>query len=38
MASTLIGIILFKEKLSPKNWLGIVLAILSILLVTLSGF
>ncbi|MFD0797697.1 EamA family transporter [Maribacter chungangensis] len=31
--STLLGIVLFKEKLSPKNWLGIGLAILSILLV-----
>ena len=36
MISTLIGIILFKEKLSRKNWLGIVLAIISIFLVTLS--
>jgi len=38
MVSTLFGIFLFKEKLSNKNWLGILLAILSILLVTLSGF
>jgi drug/metabolite transporter (DMT)-like permease len=37
MISTLIGIILFKEKLLPKNWLGIIFAVLSILLVTLSG-
>jgi drug/metabolite transporter (DMT)-like permease len=38
MISTLFGIILFKEILSPKNWLGIILAIISIFLVTLSGF
>lgn len=31
--STLLGILLFKEKLSPKNWMGIGLAVLSILLV-----
>ncbi len=31
--STLLGITLFKEKLSTKNWLGIGLAVLSILLV-----
>ena len=37
MISTLFGIILFKEKLSAKNWLGILLAIISIFLVTLSG-
>jgi len=33
--STIAGIILFKEKLLPKNWLGIALAILSIVLITL---
>jgi drug/metabolite transporter (DMT)-like permease len=33
--STLLGIILFKEKLSPKNWTGIVLAVISILMVSL---
>ena len=38
MVSTLLGIILFKENLSRKNWLGILLAIVSIILVTLSGF
>ncbi len=38
MISTLFGILLFKEKLSNKNWLGILLAIISIFLVTLSGF
>ena len=35
MFSTLLGILLFKEKLSLKNWGGIVLAIISILLVAL---
>ena len=34
--STLIGLILFKEKISKKNWLGIILALISILLVTLA--
>jgi drug/metabolite transporter (DMT)-like permease len=38
MISTLFGIILFKESLSPKNWLGILLAVISIFLVTISGF
>ena len=33
--STIAGIILFKEKLLPKNWLGIGLAILSIVLIAL---
>ncbi|MFK5983358.1 MAG: EamA family transporter [Flavobacteriaceae bacterium] len=33
--STIAGIILFKEKLLPKNWLGIALAILSIVLIAL---
>lgn len=33
--STLLGIILFKEQLSPKNWLGVGLAIISIVLVAL---
>ncbi len=37
MVSTLMGIILFREKLLPKNWLGILLAVISIFLVTLSG-
>ncbi|WP_223033235.1 DMT family transporter [Hanstruepera marina] len=36
MLSGLIGLILFKEKLSTKNWLGVGVAILSILLVTLA--
>jgi len=33
MFSTLLGILLFKEIISVKNWLGIIMAILSILLV-----
>ncbi|TMM53621.1 DMT family transporter [Maribacter algarum] len=35
MFSTLLGILLFKEKISVKNWGGIALAILSIILVAL---
>lgn len=35
MVSTFIGILLFKEKLLLKNWIGIVLAVISIVLVTL---
>jgi len=35
MCSTLFGILLFKERLSPKNWGGVALAILSIILVAL---
>lgn len=36
MLSTLIGLSFFKEKLSSKNWIGILLAIISIVLVTLA--
>ena len=36
MVTTLIGLLLFKESISKKNWLGITLAIAAILLVTLS--
>lgn len=36
MLSGIVGLLLFKEKLSSKNWLGIGIAILSILLVTLA--
>lgn len=36
MVSTLVGLFLFKEKISKKNWIGIFLAIISILLVTLA--
>lgn len=35
MFSTLLGILLFKEKISLKNWGGIALAVVSILLVAL---
>jgi len=35
MLSTLLGIIIFKERLSFKNWAGIGLAVISILLVAL---
>ena len=34
MFSTLLGIVLFKEEISPKNWGGIVMAVLSIILIT----
>ena len=37
LVSTVLGIILFKEKLITKNWIGIALAIISILLVANSG-
>ncbi len=37
MLSTIIGIMLFKEKLIPKNWIGIFLAITSILLIFFSN-
>jgi len=37
LVSTLLGIVLFREKLIAKNWIGIVLAIISILLVANSG-
>jgi len=36
MVSTFIGILLFKEKLLTKNWIGIGLAVISILLVSMS--
>ncbi|PNQ72698.1 hypothetical protein C1T31_11185 [Hanstruepera neustonica] len=36
MLSGIVGLLLFKERLSLKNWLGIGMAILSILLVTLA--
>jgi drug/metabolite transporter (DMT)-like permease len=35
MFSTLLGIILFEEQLSLKNWIGISLAIISIVLIAL---
>ncbi|MFD2552125.1 EamA family transporter [Bizionia sediminis] len=34
LCTSLLGLLLFKEKLSRKNWLGICLAMISILLVT----
>jgi uncharacterized membrane protein len=37
LLSTLLGIILFKERLLPKNWIGIALAVISIILVANSG-
>lgn len=37
LISTFAGILIFKEKLLPKNWLGIILAILSIFFVALAG-
>ncbi|WP_313111127.1 EamA family transporter [Aequorivita sediminis] len=36
MASTILGILLFKEKLLKKNWIGIGLAVLSILFIALE--
>lgn len=36
MLSTLIGLLLFKERLLVKNWIGIGIAVISILLVILS--
>ncbi|MBU2940636.1 EamA family transporter [Lacinutrix sp. C3R15] len=36
MLSTIIGLIFFKEKLQTKNWIGITLAIISIVLITLA--
>jgi len=35
--STLVGILLFNEKLRAKNWLGIILALVSIILIALSN-
>ncbi|MBW2961205.1 GRP family sugar transporter [Mesonia aestuariivivens] len=36
LLSTLLGILLFKEKLLRKNWIGIALAVVSIILVALT--
>ncbi|MEH6408182.1 MAG: DMT family transporter [Leeuwenhoekiella sp.] len=36
LLSTFLGIVLFHERLLTKNWIGIVLAILSIILITVS--
>ncbi|MGB0981407.1 MAG: EamA family transporter [Winogradskyella sp.] len=35
--STLIGLVLFKEKISTKSWVGIAIALISIILVTLNN-
>lgn len=35
MLTTLIGIVLFRESLSRKNWIGILLAIISIMLISI---
>ena len=34
--SSLVGLLIFKEQISKQNWIGICLAIISIILVTLS--
>ncbi|MGK0323343.1 MAG: drug/metabolite transporter (DMT)-like permease [Psychroserpens sp.] len=36
MASTILGLLFFKEKISKINWIGILLAIISIVIVTLA--
>lgn len=36
MISTFLGILLFKEKMLPKNWIGILLAVVSIILIATS--
>lgn len=36
LLTTLLGIALFQEKLQPKNWTGVVLAVVSILMITFS--
>ncbi|MFD0861865.1 EamA/RhaT family transporter [Sungkyunkwania multivorans] len=36
MLTTLFGLFIFKERLIPRNWLGIVIAIISIIIVTLA--
>ncbi|WP_047546951.1 EamA family transporter [Psychroserpens sp. Hel_I_66] len=36
MISTLLGLMFFKEKISITNWIGIILAIISIVIVTLA--
>lgn len=38
LISTMVGIFLFKERLLPKNWLGILLAVMSIFLVAASKY
>ena len=36
ITSTLAGMLFFKEKLLLKNWIGVILAIISIFLVTIA--
>lgn len=36
LLTTLFGLLIFKEKLLPKNWIGIVMAVISIILVALA--
>jgi drug/metabolite transporter (DMT)-like permease len=36
MFTTLLGILLFKEAMSPRNWAGVALAVVSILLISFS--
>ena len=36
MLTTLLGILLFKEAMSPRNWAGVALAVVSILLISIS--
>lgn len=36
LCTSVLGILFFKEKMSPKNWIGILLAITSIILVSIS--
>ena len=38
MCTTLLGILLFKERISLKNWLGIALAVISIVMVALGDY
>lgn len=38
MLSTFVGILFFKEKLLPKNWLGIIVAVISIIFMALSNW
>ncbi|MFC7358578.1 EamA family transporter [Jejudonia soesokkakensis] len=38
LLSTVLGILLFKEKLIPKNWIGIALAVLSIAFIFLAAY
>ncbi|WP_224490772.1 EamA family transporter [Robertkochia flava] len=36
MLTTIFGIILFREQLQPRNWIGVFLAVISILLISLA--